>query len=181
MDSKLGIIYVITNKINNKKYIGQTINTLNVRWSLHKYDANRGVERPLYRAIRKYGIENFTIEVIESIPRNKLNEKEKYWIKKLNTLTPNGYNLSPGGQEPSIYRTKEVFEIDIITGEIINVFPSAREASRALGVNARHNAANPLLKAKLKNGHATFQSVFYYSFSEEDWIEFLHCKYNVLY
>ena len=89
-------IYKITNIINQKFYIGKTVCPLYVRFSQHKHGALKKQENfYFYNAIRKYGIENFKIELIEKVDSsNKLNEKEQYWIKKLN---PN-YNLSKGGE-----------------------------------------------------------------------------------
>ena len=96
-------IYVITNKINNKKYVGQSTN-IQKRWydhrtkSMHprKPDEFRNL---LYIDIREYGLNNFELEVLEECTKDKLNEREIYWIKKLNTYE-NGYNNTPGGYEP---------------------------------------------------------------------------------
>jgi predicted GIY-YIG superfamily endonuclease len=90
------IIYKITNLINNKVYIGQTIQTLEKRWSHHnKLDSNCYV---LNRALKKYGKANFKIEKIaEASSREKLNKLEALYIKNYNCLSPNGYNLTTGG------------------------------------------------------------------------------------
>lgn len=90
------IIYKITNKVNNKVYIGQTIMSINERWSNHK-SCNNCVY--LKNAIVKYGCENFTIEQIDSAETlEELNEKEKYWILFYNsTNRKKGYNLRTGG------------------------------------------------------------------------------------
>lgn len=58
------IIYLITNLTNNKKYVGQTSETLSRRWTKHQYNARIGSQQAICRAIRKYGIEAFKIEVI---------------------------------------------------------------------------------------------------------------------
>lgn len=94
----MGIIYKITNIINNKIYIGQT-NDLKRRWIRHRLVAKNGDTRPLYNSIRKYGIENFKIESIESnLPLKKLDEREQYWIYILKSDDLNiGYNLTNGG------------------------------------------------------------------------------------
>lgn len=90
------IIYVITNKINGKQYVGQTKGSLEQRWNQHKHYASHCYA--LKAAISKYGADNFSIEQIDSAnSREELNEKERYWIEKLNTLSPNGYNLTTGG------------------------------------------------------------------------------------
>ena len=93
-------IYIITNKINNKKYVGQTINPKK-RWSAHKYEGihYNYTNIALYNAMKKYGVENFEFKVIESnIDINEINDRETFWIKKINTYKPNGYNLTFGGE-----------------------------------------------------------------------------------
>jgi group I intron endonuclease len=73
-------IYKIENQINQKVYIGQSTN-ISTRWRRHRSEANNlNNSYPLYCAMRKYGLENFSFEIIEECPREKLNEKEKYWI-----------------------------------------------------------------------------------------------------
>ncbi len=92
-------IYKITNKINGKSYIGQTIRSIRERWENHKTTA-KYLKRDtyLYKAIRKYGLENFTIEEIDGANSlSELNYKEFIAIHKNNTLAPNGYNLKEGG------------------------------------------------------------------------------------
>ena len=90
----VGVIYKITNTLNGKPYIGQTRQKLNRRISGHKSSKkNFGVDA----AITKYGWENFTVEVIEECPIEKLNEREIFWIAELGSKVPNGYNLTDGG------------------------------------------------------------------------------------
>lgn len=88
-------IYKITNKINNKVYIGQSVH-IEIRFTEHKTIANNNnhhcYEYPLYRAIRKYGIENFVFEILEETTIENLTDREQYYINKFNSLVPNGYN-----------------------------------------------------------------------------------------
>jgi group I intron endonuclease len=95
----MGFIYKIKNKINGKLYIGQSSKKyLSTRWCNHKLDMLKS-EKPLYRSMRKYGIENFEIKIIiNNIKLEKLDYYECLWIEKLKTLTPNGYNISKGGK-----------------------------------------------------------------------------------
>lgn len=89
-------IYKITNKINSKTYIGQTVQPLNIRWGQHK-NSSSGC-RALKMAIKKYGSENFQIEILEECSSLKeLNQREERLIKSFNSLAPNGYNLLSGG------------------------------------------------------------------------------------
>lgn len=94
-------IYKITNIQTNKAYIGQAIN-LNRRWTDHKarayYQDSGEYNSPLHQSIRKYGLENFTFEILEECTTDIIDEREIYWIKELNTLSPNGYNILIGGQ-----------------------------------------------------------------------------------
>lgn len=91
-----GIIYLVTNKITGEMYVGQTIRTLKQRWLSH---CRKNSEcRKLSRSIKKYGKEQFYTDQIDYARTiNELNWKEIYWIEKLNTLSPNGYNLKTGG------------------------------------------------------------------------------------
>jgi len=84
-------IYLIKNIINNKAYIGKSENCYG-RWLSHKSDYLMG-NSPLYEDMRKYGIENFTFKVIEKIPAYLLKNKQIEYIKKYNSLYPNGYNI----------------------------------------------------------------------------------------
>lgn len=104
----MGIIYCITNLINNKLYIGQTHRILQERWDEH-LAAGRDINnhRPLYRAMRKYGEKNFSISIIEECLDQELNEKEKYWIKEKETWIAEhpdkGYNITCGGGNGTKY------------------------------------------------------------------------------
>lgn len=94
-------IYKITNCINGKMYIGQTIHP-NRRWTEHKQKARNGQDQfPIHLAIAKYGADNFTFEIIEWT--EDFNNEERRLIQELNTLSPNGYNISEGGENNVMY------------------------------------------------------------------------------
>ena len=98
-----GFIYKITNKVNNKVYIGQTRYTIESRWRQHLKNFNIEHRRqPLYKAFEKYGIENFEVEQVEEVNVDKLDEREIFWIAKYDSFK-NGYNATLGGQEGRIY------------------------------------------------------------------------------
>ena len=88
-------IYLITNNINGKKYVGQSIDSKR-RFCQHKAMAGKDKHSLLHMAMQKYGLENFSLSILEERCKN-YNEREKYWIEYYNTLEPNGYNLLPGG------------------------------------------------------------------------------------
>lgn len=95
-------IYLIKNKINNKVYIGQAINT-SKRIQAHIQGRNKDGQSLIHMAIEKYGWENFSVTILENQIEN-YNVREKYWIKFYNSLAPNGYNILPGGEEPPVYK-----------------------------------------------------------------------------
>lgn len=92
-------VYKITNKINNKVYIGITSKGLSARWKEHLYNAEHGCPFKLYNALRKYGKENFSIELIDFCNSwEELEEKEKYYISEYKSLQDEfGYNMTEGG------------------------------------------------------------------------------------
>lgn len=106
-----GYVYLIENKINNKKYIGKTYLTIEERWKQHCKDALRITmeHRPLYEAIKKYGIENFIISELEYC--ENCEEREKYWISYYNSYHE-GYNATLGGDGKAYFEhsDQEVIE-----------------------------------------------------------------------
>ena len=96
-------IYKITNQINNKIYIGQAVN-IRRRWTDHKYRSsipNKEYEKYLYRAFRKYGLENFSFEILEECTREQLNERENYYILLYHSNDSQyGYNETSGYENP---------------------------------------------------------------------------------
>ena len=84
-------IYIITNLINGKRYVGQS-NNIKRRFCEHK-SKGKSTCRLIHAAIQKYGVENFSFEVLEECPIEKLNEREVFFIK---TLSPE-YNMTDGG------------------------------------------------------------------------------------
>lgn len=96
------VIYKITNKVNGKIYIGQTVRSMKVRLMEHKRPSKNSL---LAKSMRRYGIENFKVELIdEAYTIEELNNKEIYYIKKFNCIYPNGYNLCCGGGNTEGYK-----------------------------------------------------------------------------
>lgn len=96
----MGYIYKITNKINGKIYIGQTVQAVEKRFISHvsaaksKYTRNKYA---IHHAISKYGEDAFDVEVLGEYPEELLDEMESFFIREYNSLKPNGYNLTDGG------------------------------------------------------------------------------------
>lgn len=129
-------IYKIINNQNNKIYVGQTKHTILKRWKEHIHVFKYGIKynkhiknSAIYQAMRKYGIDSFQIiELQKCNSINELNKSESFWIKKLNTLSPNGYNLNSGGNNP-IFSLETKLKLSIagkknakITPELLKFF-----------------------------------------------------------
>lgn len=91
-----GIIYLASNLITGKRYVGQTIKTLEERKAKHLQNSQTDLNNRFYQAIRKHGIDSFEWEVLEEVEQKNLDEREIYWIKEFNTLYE-GYNMTIGG------------------------------------------------------------------------------------
>ena len=91
------IIYKLTNKVNNKVYIGQTRSSIKKRFSQHCETRNKTA---IGLAIKKYGVDNFEYAVLyENIETlEELNKKEIEYINLYNSISPNGYNIESGGK-----------------------------------------------------------------------------------
>ena len=108
-------IYKITNDINNKIYIGKTINSVEDRFKRHIQDAmSNRLDTHFARAIREYGPEHFHVTSIDMASNeSELDQKEQYWIQYYNSYN-DGYNSTLGGEGGNTYigkTTKEMNEI----------------------------------------------------------------------
>lgn len=86
------IIYQITNLVNGKIYIGKTTKSLEERFKRHFYN-HTSLNTHLYKSMRKHGFTNFSIELLEVADQSIINDRECYWISKLNPH----YNMTKGG------------------------------------------------------------------------------------
>lgn len=94
-----GILYKITNTINDKIYIGITYRQLDKRWEQHKASVRAGQTSKIYNAMRDMGIDKFSIHEIGRFEQGDLEEAETRYITELNTVN-NGYNTRYGGYSP---------------------------------------------------------------------------------
>lgn len=105
----MGYIYLITNKINGKKYIGQTrCYDINKRWRHHKTKDRYTIGKYLLAAYNKYGLINFKFQIICICFDEDVNKYEIEYIKKYNSFAPNGYNLTKGGECQRKIKTKNI-------------------------------------------------------------------------
>jgi group I intron endonuclease len=122
-------IYKITNLITDDCYIGQSVNIEN-RWAVHirtsKRTKGKEFKRPLYRSIRKNGIENFRFDILELVPlRELLTKKEQYYYD----LYKPKYNLKEPDENFANFRNKEIYKISPINLQILNTFKNLGDAS----------------------------------------------------
>lgn len=117
----MAFIYVITNDVNNKQYIGKTNTSIQKRFKEHIADSQRVscTHRPLYNAMNKYGIEHFHIEELEECSLEDSSAKEQYWINKLDTYH-SGYNATIGGDGQPLYDYKDIVNKYLECGYIVD-------------------------------------------------------------
>ena len=126
----MAYIYKITNNINNKIYIGKTEFSIEKRFAEHCSDAfrDRNEKRPLYAAMRKYGIENFEISLIEET--NSPEEREIYWISYYDSYK-NGYNATLGGDG------KKYIDYDLVVETYLKLL-NIKQVANKLNLDAGH-------------------------------------------
>lgn len=94
----MGVIYLRTNLVNGMQYVGQA-QDFKSREKAWKSTNWRYANQFLTNDREKYGLENFKTEILEKCDNSQLDEKEIFWIKKLNTIFPSGYNINKGGSK----------------------------------------------------------------------------------
>lgn len=136
---KLGKIYLIFNDVNDKVYVGQTIQSLNKRFNGHccYSKTDRSVNMYIKRAIHKYGRDKFHIKLIEECPIKELSKREKYWINYYDSYN-NGYNLTLGGQDSnyfSLHKLEDSIDIKKFEEYILEFKPLAIEVASHFGIS----------------------------------------------
>lgn len=146
-------IYLITNKVNNKKYVGQVMKCrgYKLRFYEHLTGTKYANTRRLSSAIKHYGKENFKVELIEdNIPENIIDKKECFYIKKYDTYYRNkkGYNMTLGGQGIHGYKHTE--------SDIQKISEKSKEFWEELRSNPEKlNARNKKISKKLTGRKAS--------------------------
>lgn len=127
-------VYKYTNLVNGKIYIGQTIESLEMRAGHNGYKYRKCTY--FYNAIKKYGWDKFTVEILQdNLTREQANEFEIKYIKLFNSQDPNiGYNISDGGNTNSVLR-KKVYQYTL-NGKFVKEWESLSEANRYYNTNS---------------------------------------------
>lgn len=122
-------VYLITNRVNGKHYVGVTCRDYLTRFKEHILNASEGSKTILHNAIRKYGLENFDIMLLETdVPDNLISEREKYYISLYNTFYTSGigYNMTEGGGGVAGYKHTDTSKLQISESLKGHVFPESR-------------------------------------------------------
>lgn len=170
-------IYKFTNKINNKAYIGQSVNIEHRRQqhiSSAYYSKSNTYNTVFHQAIRKYGSENFNFEILTICKIEELDILEKYYIQRENSMVPNGYNMTSGGENARSYNS--LFTED----DIHNIILELRTTDdRAEDIASRWNCSGSLIK-KICSGDEYHIDNECYPIRDKEHIKRIRNKYNLL-
>lgn len=163
---KMGIVYIITNDINSKVYVGQTTRSIEERWKEHKRIKCSKNEKNMLikRAILKYGESHFKIKELEKCNKEELNSKEIYYINFYDSYK-NGYNSTIGGQEGT-----SILKLINKQKEIISLYNegfSLREIAR------NYNVDKQTIKHILEINNITLRKIRNYKYSQSERLQIL--------
>ncbi len=173
-----GIIYLVEHIASGRKYVGLTIVQIVERWRRHVEQAYMNQitnYESLHAAIRKYGPESFQIQQIDQgVCKSDLEGKERYWIKKLSSLAPEGFNISPGGGSGGAHGRAIV--VDGIRFDSVRA--AAEYVARTRGISfaaakGRLRSGRIDIRAPSKPGHAISKTKAYAA-----WSQVVHCTTN---
>lgn len=160
-------IYQIVNLINNKIYIGQSKN-IERRWAIHKRvnsnPLNESYDYPLYRAFRKYGLDNFNFKILEICNIKELNTKESFYINLFNSFIPNGYNQTLG----------EIRPIKLIPAKINNIILDLSNSLNNKEISVKYNISTRMVRS-INSGECWRQDDIEYPIRKHKY-PFRNCK-----
>lgn len=152
-------IYKFTNKINKKVYIGQS-RDISKRYGEHLSCIRNGYENSyFYKAVKKYGFENFTFEILEICNVSSLNEKEAYYVKKYNSFGKGGYNLTNGGDQSVTFQILNNKSLASLIKDLKEEKLSYKELSEKYKINKT-------MLSLINNGHSHYNSDIKYPIRE---------------
>lgn len=155
-------VYKITNKTNGKIYVGITSQGISTRWHKHCSDAVTDSPFPIHNAIRKYGKDNFQIELIEDLSDKDydyLKEREVYWIKEFNSYDrEKGYNLTLGG-DGTFGRFRSEETKDKIRQKALGRIVSKEARAKMSESHKNRKYSNKELKIRSENGIRTRKKI----------------------
>lgn len=127
-----GYIYLVTNIINGKQYVGKTYSTPEQRFKEHVKDSYKNKQRYMsafHKAIKVYGPDSFKVTTLETCDISCINDREMYWINYYNTYK-NGYNSTLGGEGTIIYEMPSKEELI----EAIKISKNPEDLRKRFGV-----------------------------------------------
>ncbi len=139
---------MIRNKINNQCYIGQTIQNLEERWRQHKKIRSNCIY--LKNAFKKYGFENFNFKLICICFDKDLNKFEIDYIKKYNSLVPNGYNLKKGGENGGKHNDETKLKISEKLKNRTDIIRSKHQLGKCHAAEVKNKISKSLIGIKQK-------------------------------
>ena len=156
-------VYVITNLINNKQYVGQSKNP-EQRFKQHCYHNKKNYTSLISCAIQKYGKDNFKMEILYYGP--EYNEKEIYYISKLNTLTPDGYNIATGGEKPPYLHGTEIYFCKLTNEEADEIKKELMAGNSVKEVQKKYNKVTESTIGRINRGDLWYDDKLKYPLVE---------------
>lgn len=159
----MGSIYVITNNVDGKQYVGKTMQPIAHRWRAHVLGSRKG-RSAIDAAIKKYGADTFTVDVVEeSDDEEYLLIAERIVIAELDTVAPKGYNLTEGGEGTSGYKLTEEQCKKLGGSKLGNQYSlgyrHTEEAKKAIGDALRNKPKSGEHRRKLRDSQGLTQDV----------------------
>lgn len=176
-------IYQILNIITNKSYVGKSSNYKN-RFIRHKRNAKNKINRRLYDSINFHGESNFILILLEDLGEcesNIVNEREIYWISKLNTLIPYGYNMTIGGdggntlynwtdeEKKELWQRQSEKRIGLKHTNLTKKIISDSKVNKPLSSSHKERISNTL-KKKYASGELTVNTPNLYGANHPGWV-----------
>jgi group I intron endonuclease len=136
----MGYIYLITNTVNGKRYVGQTQREdIETRWKQHRSIDTKSIGRYISSAYKKYGIGQFKFQIICICFNEACNLLEREYIKKFNTLSPNGYNLKEGGNNSRCHPDTKLLLSNIFKGRVTTPMTNKIKEKISLANKGKNN------------------------------------------